>query len=89
MNEAKARETLDRVGRIQREKQFPMTCPRCGKDTMRMPLHTNALSRHADCYVCSECGTDEAMRDHIGDVTPSAQWSIITEVVDVLNGVTV
>ena len=34
-----------------------MLCPRCGKDTMKPDLHTNALSRHADLYVCDKCGT--------------------------------
>ena len=33
-----------------------MPCPRCGRDTMKPNLHTNALSRHADgIYVCDEC----------------------------------
>lgn len=35
-------------------------CPRCGRDTMRPDLYTNALSRIADIQVCSECGVDEA-----------------------------
>ena len=26
----------------------PMRCPRCGADTMKEPVHTNALSRIAD-----------------------------------------
>ncbi len=43
-----------------------MSCPRCGRDTMKPALHTNALSRHADgVYVCDECGTAEAMLDFI------------------------
>ena len=25
-----------------------MPCPRCGRDTLKPALHTNALSRHAD-----------------------------------------
>ncbi len=33
-----------------------MPCPRCGRDTMKPDLHTNALSRHADgIYVCDDC----------------------------------
>ena len=28
-----------------------MLCPRCGMDTMKPALHTNALSRHADLYI--------------------------------------
>jgi 4-hydroxy-3-methylbut-2-en-1-yl diphosphate synthase IspG/GcpE len=25
-----------------------MLCPRCGRDTMKESIHTNALSQHAD-----------------------------------------
>lgn len=33
-----------------------MPCPRCGRDTMKPDLYTNALSRHADgIYVCDDC----------------------------------
>lgn len=35
-------------------------CPRCGRDTMRPDLYTNALSRLADIMICDDCGTDEA-----------------------------
>ena len=35
-------------------------CPRCGRNTMKTPLHTNALSRLADIMVCEDCGMDEA-----------------------------
>lgn len=35
-------------------------CPRCGCDTMRPKLYTNALSRIADIQVCSECGVTES-----------------------------
>lgn len=36
-------------------------CPRCGLDTMKPDLHTNALSRQADLMVCDDCGTAEAL----------------------------
>ena len=36
-------------------------CPRCGNLTVKERLHTNALSRHANVYVCDGCGMDEAM----------------------------
>ena len=35
-------------------------CPRCGMNSMRPDLYTNALSRAADIMVCSSCGCDEA-----------------------------
>ena len=48
-----------------------MPCPRCGRDTMKPDLHTNALSRHADgIYVCDDCGTAEAMLDFMRNPLP-------------------
>ena len=38
-----------------------MHCPRCGADTMKDPVHTNALSRVAEIYICDACGSAEAM----------------------------
>ena len=35
-------------------------CLRCGRDTMKESLITNALSRHADIYICDVCGMEEA-----------------------------
>ncbi len=35
-------------------------CPRCGRDTMKASLYTNATSRLADIMVCDECGINEA-----------------------------
>ena len=32
-----------------------MSCPRCGRNTIKAPLAHNALSRYADLYVCAEC----------------------------------
>ena len=53
----------------------PMRCPRCGADTMKQPIHTNALSRHADLYVCDSCGTAEALLDFMGQTYPLYQWN--------------
>ena len=30
-------------------------CPRCGRNTMKPDLYTNALSRLADIMICDEC----------------------------------
>ena len=46
---------LDLKARQQAGEHMP--CPRCGKDTMKPDLHTNALSRHADLFICDQCGT--------------------------------
>ena len=52
-----------------------MMCPRCGMDTMKEPIHTNALSRSADVYVCDACGTTEAMLAHMKQDTPLFLWA--------------
>lgn len=40
-----------------------LPCPRCGLFKMGEEISDNALSRRADIYVCSSCGTDEALED--------------------------
>lgn len=52
-------------------------CPRCGRENIKTPVHTNALSRVADIYVCDECGTDEALRDMKGEPLPVSKWSLV------------
>ena len=52
-----------------------MPCPRCGRDTMKSALHTNALSRHADLYICDECGTSEALLDFMSNPLPLSCWA--------------
>lgn len=54
-----------------------MPCPRCGRDTMKPELHTNALSRHADVYVCDSCGTNEALLVMMGNPMPMSQWAFL------------
>ena len=54
-----------------------MPCPRCGRDTMKAKLHTNALSRHADgIHICEECGSAEAVLDFMGSPLPIALWAM-------------
>lgn len=52
-----------------------MPCPRCGRDTMKENIHTNALSRHADIYICDDCGTAEALLKFMSNPLPVAQWA--------------
>ena len=59
---------LDLKARQQAGEHMP--CPRCGKDTMKPELHTNALSRHADLYICDSCGTAEALLDFMKQELP-------------------
>ena len=51
---------LDDLKARQRAGEY-MVCPRCGMDVMKTPVHTNALSRAADVYICDACGSTEAM----------------------------
>lgn len=39
-----------------------LPCPRCGYDNMNeLGATRNALSRHADVYICDACGKAEAL----------------------------
>ena len=51
-----------------------MHCPRCGADTMKEPVHTNALSRIADIYICDACGSSEAMLALMKQQYPLTSW---------------
>lgn len=53
-------------------------CPRCGLRTLSSKLELNALSRRADVYICSPCGTDEAILDAFGRRDPLEKWYIIS-----------
>ena len=54
-------------------------CPRCGKGTMKQPLHTNALSRHADIYICDACGMEEAILDYTHAPLPIEAWAALLQ----------
>lgn len=64
-------------GMLTNQKCGDKMCPRCGRDTMSEDIYTNALSRHADVYICDECGTDEGFRDFANCVLPFEEWAII------------
>lgn len=52
-----------------------MKCPRCGNNNMNPVKEMNALSRYVDIYICSDCGTDEALRDFFGEGSlPYSEW---------------
>lgn len=50
-------------------------CPRCGRDSMKPDLYTNALSRSADIMVCDTCGVDEAKLAFMGAPMTLYQWA--------------
>lgn len=52
-----------------------MLCLRCGRDTMKKNIHTNALSRHADIYICDACGTEEALLKFMHNPLPKHEWA--------------
>ena len=69
---------LDLKARQSTGEQMP--CPRCGRDTMKPALVTNAMSRHADgIYVCDDCGTAEAMLDFMNNPLPLECWALFRE----------
>lgn len=55
----------------------PPFCLRCGKPLSKR-LVVNALSRHADAYICKSCGMDEALRDVCDQVLPLTEWYALT-----------
>mgnify|MGYP007043829403 CR=1 FL=1 len=72
MTERAERRLLDLKAR--QEAGEHMMCPRCGRDAMKAPVHTNALSRTADVYVCDACGTAEAMLAFMKQDYPLHLW---------------
>lgn len=59
------------------DQKTAQVCLRCGKPLdQRMVI--NALSRHADVYICRECGTDEALLDAFGEPLPLRDWHAVT-----------
>lgn len=73
MTERAERRLLDLKAR--QEAGEHMMCPRCGRDAMKAPVHTNALSRTADVYVCDACGTAEAMLAFMKQDYPLHLWA--------------
>lgn len=77
--EEEARRLVESMKRLQeeaKEGEFVFPCPRCGRHQMNVVAVRNSLSRHADVYVCNDCGTDEAIRDMTGNVLPLSEWSM-------------
>ena len=57
-----------------------LPCPRCGCSRMAISVFKNALSRHAEIYVCDVCGNDEAVRVFKGQVLPITEWAVVVEI---------
>lgn len=55
-----------------------LPCPRCGKQTMKMHLHSNALSRQVPgIMICDRCGTEEALEDAVRQPMDVRKWALI------------
>ena len=53
-------------------------CPRCGKQTMKMHLRSNALSRRVPgIMICDRCGTEEALDDMMGTPMDVHKWALV------------
>lgn len=73
MNDMLARRLADLKARQDAGEHMP--CPRCGRDTMKPDVHTNALSRQADIMICDECGTAEALLAFMNNSLPLTEWA--------------
>ncbi len=71
---AAAKRAVDTFAAVQKDGMH--FCPRCGRMSVKEKLHTNALSRHVQVYICDECGTDEAIRGLCGNDLPLREWAI-------------
>lgn len=76
------KDLLEQIWQMDRERfvpeaEAPPACLRCGSPLSRR-LVVNALSRHADVYICQECGSDEALRDAIGEPLPLRDWHAVS-----------
>lgn len=77
LDEQMAKAALERFAKVQTSR---ITCPRCGMPTIKDPLHTNALSRFVDVYVCDMCGMAEALIAYSGQPPRLRNWAIIETV---------
>ena len=62
---------------LKKQQDGNKACPRCGRTSMKPTLHTNALSRQANVYVCDTCGLEEALDNMFGINKPFEEWAII------------
>ncbi len=56
-----------------------LPCPRCGRDTMKTALYSNALSRAFDIMVCDECGVSEALEAFAGKPKTIGEWVCLND----------
>ena len=83
MDEAEAKKLLESLKELQEDNnELSFPCPRCGHK-MEKPAINNALSRHANVYICPGCSTDEGWRISEGKASmPLQKWSAIRKLLD-------
>lgn len=83
ISEESAKEIAGNIGAVQRDEvDNERICPRCGKETMHRKAAKNALSRHADVYICPDCGMQEALMETAGlPPLPFSEWAGVKEYV--------
>ena len=47
---------------------------------MKENIHTNALSRHADVYICDACRTEEALLKFMSNPLPVTEWACLRSI---------
>lgn len=75
------KEIIERLVEANEGMKVSHICPRCGK-VMCEDNALNSVSRYADVYICSDCGTDEAMRGAFGGGSLAfSEWQIWKELI--------
>lgn len=79
-NTEKAKRIIEALRPLQENKKirhiYVLPCPRCGHLRMHKNIAMNSLSRHANVFICNECGNDEAFRDMDNNPLPLTEWSL-------------
>ncbi len=70
--------TIEEFAKMQAAGEYTL-CPRCGEDTMKPVLVTNALSREANIYICDACGTHEAIDAWMCKPLPVDEWACMLD----------
>lgn len=71
----------EKIFKIHKEQEdgVQMKCPRCFENELNSDLYMNALSRRVNLYICSECGTAEAIANYFGFDDNVGDWAAFKE----------
>lgn len=76
MTNEEAKVKIEKLKKMQLDGRY-CSCPRCGINLMDEKPTRNALSRHADIYICDTCGTQEAVLVYTKKSIPLTEWDFI------------